>query len=593
MQVDTPVNEKKHRKKRSKTAKQYSSLKGKKGPKWKRELEKILIHFKVQAVEYISNVKKNQGMQRQLAIYILIATIVLFFIVVMLKGNIEHTTETLNVHSVVRTNTRAKPEPQQPLVLTLTKREREQRESGFDVSGNDLTSVRRRFGTRQEYESAMRTQPKLSSKIAQCYKSMPVTVTRDSPKFGVYVPKSKVFDLAVLQKAQRGLGMLNESDLKRASLVLKGIPHVPFRHVKEGKQYYDMIGNMGRIGAKKKTQLSSLRSHVRKFKCSFESLHIQPRSYDMNRPTDCKKFFSHPDKGQMWVLKSCKSGEGSKGAGISVIDDLGPTRREWSECNENAFNYVAQAYIEQPLLLKNRKFDMRVYLFVAATKPSYIVYFNPGYIRRSLAEYKPTSTQTNDVLTNYHIQVKRKDFSPGDAMWNFPQFIQYLRDEGKCEACGDIEVQLAKISKLVFDSGRNYYKRFVGSFQLVGLDFMMDANLNVQFIEGNVSPGIGSHNLKWKRELMEDLVTMMYEQVMLIHERPQEYDLRIGDRVYGKNNNYWELLVNEHYEKCNKQIKFDPCKELRLEGAEDDADDLKVAEEMATPEEGGDDDEES
>jgi len=322
----------------------------------------------------------------------------------------------------------------------------------------------------------------------------------------------------------------------------------------------------------KKTQLSTLRNHVRKFKCSFESLHIQPRSYDMNKPNDCKKFFAHADKGQMWVLKSCKSGEGSKGMGISVIDDLGPSRTEWGECQENAFNYVAQAYIEQPLLLINRKFDMRAYLFVASTKP-YIVYFNPGYIRRSLAEYKPKSTEKNDVLTNYHVQMNREDFSPDNAMWNFPKFIEYLRENKLCEACGDIEIQLAKISKLVFDSGRSYYKRWSGSFQIVGLDFMMDAYLNVQFIEGNVSPGIGNHGLKWKRELMDDLVTMMYEQTILIAERPSEFDLRIGERVYGKHNNYWELVVNEHHEKCNKSVKFNPCEELKIEGVVDEESD--------------------
>jgi len=309
---------------------------------------------------------------------------------------------------------------------------------------------------------------------------------------------------------------------------------------------------------------------VRKFKCTFESLNIQPRSYDLNKPTDCKKFFAHPDTGKMWVLKSCKSGEGSKGAGISVLDNLIKTRNEWGDCEANAFNYVAQEYIEHPLLLKGRKFDMRAYLFVASTNP-YVVYFNPGYIRRSLALYKPSSTEKNDVLTNYHVQMNREDFKAEDAMWSFPQFIEYLQEEGLCEACGDIELALAKISRLVFDAGREYYKRFPGSFQIVGLDFMMDAYLNVYFIEGNVSPGLGAHKLKWKTQLMDDLVTLMYKQTTLIHERPDEYDMRIGERVFGPYGNYWELVVHEQHEKCNKkEYGFNPCKELKNEGSFDE-----------------------
>jgi len=71
---------------------------------------------------------------------------------------------------------------------------------------------------------------------------------------------------------------------------------------------------------------------------------------------------------------------------------------------------------------------------------------------------------------------------------------------------------------------------------------------------------------------MDDLVTMMYEQTVLIAERPSEFDLRIGDRVYGKYNNYWEHIVNEQHEKCSKAAKFDPCKELKVEGlVEEDA----------------------
>ena len=168
-----------------------------------------------------------------------------------------------------------------------------------------------------------------------------------------------------------------EKDLKKATLVLKGNPHVPFKHLIEGKYYYDMVASLGRIGSKKKTQLLTLRSHVKQFGCTFESLNIQPLSFDMNKVSDCKRFFQHADRGKMWVLKSCKSGEGSKGLGISVVNDIANLRDEWGECLPNAFNYVIQEYIQHPLLVESRKFDMRAYLFIASTKP-YIVFFNPG-----------------------------------------------------------------------------------------------------------------------------------------------------------------------------------------------------------------------
>eukprot|EP00924_Labyrinthula_sp_SR-Ha-C_P008998 maker-scaffold_2-snap-gene-9.4-mRNA-1 protein AED:0.00 eAED:0.00 QI:200/1/1/1/0/0/2/395/530 len=448
--------------------------------------------------------------------------------------------------------------PNIPSTAMLTKLEREQQEN-LNLEGKlDLLSLKRRFSTNpEEYLAAQKRERKvLSSRFKQCVSYSP-TIKRTNIEKKYYTPK-KVFDLPVLQRSLHKQGWSETKNLKEASLVLKGQPRVTFRQLNSKSQYYDMVSALGRIGSKKKTQLATLRNHVKKFGCSFESLNIQPKSFDMNRPSECKKFFENPDSGKLWVLKSCKSGEGSKGAGIEVIDNLKKKREEFGECETGAMNYVAQEYIDKPLLLQGSKFDLRAYLFVASTDP-YVVYFNPGYIRRSLAEYKPTSTKKDDVLTNYHVQMKRSDFDPSRAMWSFPEFIAYLQEQGLCKACGDIEITLGKIAKLVFDSGREYYKRHTGSFQIVGLDFMFDEFLNVFFIEGNVSPGLGSHNLKWKSKLMDDLVGMMYEQTTLLHETPEEYDMRIGERVYGKNGNYWELIVHEKHEKCNPEYKFNPC----------------------------------
>ena len=430
------------------------------------------------------------------------------------------------------------------------------------LSGKDLLSVRRRFGSRADnLEAQKQARKDFTPKQKQCVRIQ--AAIQPNEKKTYYTPK-KVFDLPVLQRSLKHLGYEHTTDLKTATIALKGVPRLTFRQLKVGQQYYDMVASLGKIGSKKKTQLATLRNHVKKFGCSFDSLGLQPKSFDMNRPSDCKRFFdaSPEDKGKMWVFKSCKNGEGSKGQGIIVVDDLGEYRETWAGCESNAFNYVAQEYIEKPLLLKQKKFDMRAYVYVASTTP-FVVFFNPGYIRRSLATYNAKSTDNKDVLTNVHIQITRDDYSPADAMWSFPEFIEYLKETNQCDLCGDIEIQIAKMSRLVFDAAREFVVRHAGSFQIVGLDFMMDANLRPYFIEGNVSPGLGSHELKWKKNLMDDLLSMMYEQATMIAERPDEFDLRLGDRIYGTHDNYWQLLVHEQHELCDKQKHtFDPCKEF-------------------------------
>ena len=62
---------------------------------------------------------------------------------------------------------------------------------------------------------------------------------------------------------------------------------------------------------------------------------------------------------------------------------------------------------------------------------------------------------------------------------------------------------------------------------------------------------------------MDDLIGMIYEQILILHERPDEFELIPGDRIYGDNNNYWQVLVHEALESCDKKFSFDPCKELK------------------------------
>lgn len=526
----------------------------------KLKAEYVVIQRKI--AEFNDKFRKDEEFKQEVYMYLMFGTSFLIFLAYIFSNSEELVEESDEKAIIVASSASLAV----PSTIYITKREQEKLE-GVDLDGkSDILSLKRRFTTDvnelKEAQDRDRQMNKLSSSDLECMRIEP-RIVRDNPsgEFRYFTPR-KVFDLPVLQRSLKKLGWTETKDLKEADLVLKGQPRIAFRQLRKGKMYYDMVSALGRIGSKKKTQLATLRNHVKKYGCTFESLHIQPLSFDMNRPSDCNKFFKNEDKGKMWVIKSCKNGEGSKGQGIEVIDDLSKKREEFGECIPNAMNYVAQEYIEKPLLVQGSKFDMRVYLYVASTSP-YIVFFNPGYIRRSLADYKPKSTKKDDVLTNYHVQMNREDFDPSKAMWSFKDFIQYLKDTELCVACGDIEISLAKISRLVFDSGREYYKRHAGSFQIVGLDFMMDEYLNVMFIEGNVSPGMGSHKLKWKSNLMDDLILMMYKTTTLIHETPDKFDLRIGDRIFGNNGNYWELVVNEKLEQCNKKYRFNPCKELK------------------------------
>lgn len=56
-------------------------------------------------------------------------------------------------------------------------------------------------------------------------------------------------------------------------------------------------------------------------------------------------------------------------------------------------------YIQNPLLLKGRKFDVRSYFLIACTQP-YMVFFRHGYIRLTCNPYDPNSDNITAHLTN-------------------------------------------------------------------------------------------------------------------------------------------------------------------------------------------------
>ena len=72
-------------------------------------------------------------------------------------------------------------------------------------------------------------------------------------------------------------------------------------------------------------------------------------------------------------------------------------------------SYVIQKYIERPLLIKGRKFDIRVWAMIDNFGMTY--FFEEGYIRTSCEEYKLEDLADVYVhLTNNAIQINSEKY---------------------------------------------------------------------------------------------------------------------------------------------------------------------------------------
>ena len=64
---------------------------------------------------------------------------------------------------------------------------------------------------------------------------------------------------------------------------------------------------------------------------------------------------------------------------------------------------MIQKYIERPLLINNRKFDIRVWVLV--TQDMEVYFFREGYLRTSSSEYKADDVDNAYIhLTNNAVQ---------------------------------------------------------------------------------------------------------------------------------------------------------------------------------------------
>ncbi|XP_026966418.1 inactive polyglycylase TTLL10 isoform X10 [Sagmatias obliquidens] len=87
-------------------------------------------------------------------------------------------------------------------------------------------------------------------------------------------------------------------------------------------------------------------------------------------------------------------------------------------------------YIQNPLLLDGKKFDVRSYLLIACTMP-YMVFFGHGYARLTLGLYDPQSSDLCGHLTNQFMQKKSPLYLllKDDTVWSMEHLNRHINDK--------------------------------------------------------------------------------------------------------------------------------------------------------------------
>jgi hypothetical protein len=242
---------------------------------------------------------------------------------------------------------------------------------------------------------------------------------------------------------------------------------------------------------------------------------------------------------------------GSGGVGISLHTGIKDFEDQFKACSKpkkdspNVNKFIIQEYVKFPLLIHEKKFDMRVYMLIASSNP-YFIFFHKGYLRRAVYNYDASSTTKNVFLTNTHIQSLEKGFELADHIWGWNRFQKYLADHnvaGSQYVSTILDSAIKKVMLFNFWSAKDELVRRKGTYHLFGLDFMIDDELRVHFIEANGFPGY-----TWSKDFpTRTMVTTMLDMIIELHESPTAFEHMTRGDTYGE----FELIYNELEDGCS------------------------------------------
>ncbi|EGZ16494.1 hypothetical protein PHYSODRAFT_437481, partial [Phytophthora sojae] len=201
----------------------------------------------------------------------------------------------------------------------------------------------------------------------------------------------------------------------------------------------------------------------------------------------------------VWIVKPAGM---SRGRGIRVFNDLDQLLEYVDVENHKECQWVAQKYIENPLLLCKRKFDIRQWVLVTGWDPLTVWFNEDCYLRFSSEEYSMDDLSDQYVhLTNNSIQKYSDKFNDVYAtddgemqvegnMWHSDDFKKFLTCKlGQPDVWEQrMHPRMKEIVVQSLQCVQDQVQHRSNSCELYGYDFMVSEDLTPWLIEVNSSP---------------------------------------------------------------------------------------------------------
>ncbi|OQR83158.1 hypothetical protein ACHHYP_15023 [Achlya hypogyna] len=242
-----------------------------------------------------------------------------------------------------------------------------------------------------------------------------------------------------------------------------------------------------------------------------------------NRLESClwevKQLFEDKKTTATWIMKPSAS---NKGAEVNVFDTYAKFKSiitEWTDIRE----WVVQSYVERPLLLRKRKFHVRVYVVAVGCLQVYV--YQNVLLLTSLDAYNPTDTDNKlSHITNTFQQQDHPNFVEADCVLLLEDMETILAEDRGISAAAAKDItskmmaDIGAITGEVFDAYRGEFSVFQplpNCFEVYGVDFLIDEDFQVWLLEVNPGPDFKQTGQRLQpliQTLVEGMVDIVTDQ---------------------------------------------------------------------------------
>ncbi|XP_020300319.1 tubulin glycylase 3A-like [Pseudomyrmex gracilis] len=231
----------------------------------------------------------------------------------------------------------------------------------------------------------------------------------------------------------------------------------------------------------------------------------------------------------IWILKPSHL---CCGNGIVISHSLKDVLRRVEEKPKDY--YIVQKYIECPLLIKETKFDIRLWYLVTNTFPLTIWLFKEALLRFSSKPYTFSTYHETIHICNTAVQEKYSEYerrrrlrsvqdrseesarSVRDQGWDCEKLNEYLKSIGhKGEPYYDqIYPKMAEAIILTMLAAQDRMERRRCSFELYGADFVVAEDKSVWLIEINTNPRMHPPSSRITKRLYDNVLESLVKVIM-------------------------------------------------------------------------------